>query len=143
MFNSLHTDTSPYSPSLIGGGNHCYVCYLLSHYARVIFYNRLLSAGFWEVSAVPLLFRFPIFFCGTLPKNRPRLSFLFCFRENLNTRSVAPSKDLFICNALLGFLNVFLSIRIKNSVQRHTLVKDLYVTFLIMYVFITRFCLVA
>lgn len=30
----------------------------------------------------------------------------------------------------------FVSIRIKNSVQRHTLVKDLYATFLIMYVFI-------
>ena len=34
----------------------------------------------------------------------------------------------------------FVSIRIKNSVQRHTLVKDLYVTFLIMYVFIIPPC---
>ena len=25
MFTSLYTDTSPYSPGLIGGGNHCFV----------------------------------------------------------------------------------------------------------------------
>ena len=41
----------------------CTICFLMEmyklHYARVIFYNRLLSYGLWEVSAVPLLFRFP------------------------------------------------------------------------------------
>lgn len=77
---------------------------------------------FREVSAVPLLFRFPIFFCGTLPKNRPHLSFYLTSGKILIPEVKHLAKTYF-CIALLGFLNVFLSIRIKNSVQRHTLVR--------------------
>ena len=101
---------------------------------------------FITVSCLPVSGKcqpFPCFF-GFLvivySADKPPQTFIFfCFWKTFKTEVLHLAKTYF-CDALLGFLNVFLSIRIKNSVQRHTLVKDLYVTFLIMYVFIIPPC---
>lgn len=88
------------------GGNHCIVCYLLSHDAGTI------------IKALPVLSRcresvifarlklddymLLFFVVGAIIKITTTSFLLFGFRKNLKTGSINACKDLFICDALSG-----------------------------------------